>query len=96
MIKIQDVNVPTKGVAKYFNLTLLNLPLPGTTPTFYWSIYSEVVIPAAESDEQPTKKLGTILLEGNLEMTETEYAQWGTDDNYPIDWALNQLNFTKI
>lgn len=96
MIQIQDINVPTKGLAKYFNLTLLNLPLPGTNPTFYWSIYSEVVIPAAESDEQPIKQLGAILLEGNLQMTEAEYAQWGTDDNYAIDWALNKLNFIKI
>lgn len=96
MIRIEDVTVPTKGVAKFFNLTLLTLPLPGTTPTFYWSIHSEVVIPAAESDEQPTKEPGVSLLEGNLSMTQEEYSQWGTDDTYAINWALQKLNFIKL
>lgn len=96
MIKIQDVIVPTKGTAKYFNLLALNLPLPGTTASFYWSIHSEVTVPAAESDEQPTKEPGSSLLDGNITMTAEEYAQWGTDDTYAIDWALTKLGFTKL
>ena len=95
-IKIADVNVPTKGVGKYFSLKLINLTLPGTTPTFYWEVNSEVTAPAEEADEQPLKMPGEVVINGNLTMTDEEYSQWGTDDTYAIDWALQQLGFQKL
>lgn len=96
MIKIQDVIVPSKGTAKYFNVMALNFPMNPTSVTFYWSILSEVSEPAEESDEQPTLKPGSILLDGNLTMNETTYNAWSNDDTYVTDWALAQLEFTKI
>jgi len=89
MIKIQDVIVPTKGTAKYFNLLALNFPPNPTSVTFYWSIYEESEVNANELG--PTK----LVLEGDLIMDQETYANWGTDDEYVIDWALNQLGFTK-
>lgn len=89
MIKIQDVVVPTKGTAKYFNLLALNFPPNPTSVGFYWSIYAE--------GEVNVDQLGptNLLLEGNLTMDQETYANWGTDDEYVIDWALNQLGFVK-
>lgn len=94
--KIQDVTVPTKGIGKYFFIKLINLELPGVTPVFYWDVRTEKVEQGSESDEQPTKIPGDSVLEGNLTMTQEEYDLWGTDDQYVIDWALQQLNFTKL
>ena len=96
MIKIQDVVVPTKGTAKYFNIIALNFPMNPTSVSFYWQIFSEVSEPADQSDEQPTLKAGVSLMDGNLTMNETTYNSWANDDTYVIDWALAQLNFTKI
>jgi hypothetical protein len=91
MIQIQDVTVPTKGVGKYFSLMSLNIPLPGTTASFYWSVYSET----ETQEPEPKKQPGSVVLEGNLTMDAETYAQWGTDDDYAIDWALNQLGFQR-
>lgn len=96
MIAIKPVILPSIGTAKYFQLLLLNQSLPSKTAKFHWTVYSEVVIPPDELDEQVTKKIGALLLGGSLEMTEREYAQWGTDDNYAVDWAMKKLNFHKL
>lgn len=88
MIKIQDVIVPTKGVGKYFQIKLINLDIPGVVATFYWNVMAKV----SSEEDIP----GAVLLEGNLHMPQDIYDQWGTDDSYVIDWALNELNFTKI
>lgn len=94
--QIQDVIVPTKDVGKYFGITLINLSLPGTSATFYWQVLNQTTQPGSEADEQPTKSPGFMVLEGNLTMNEQEYALWGTDDSYVIDWALAKLNFQTI
>jgi hypothetical protein len=90
-IEVADVIVPTKGIGKYFSIMLLNLDLPGTNPSFYWELKSEIV--HTDSEEKYPYQ---VVLNGNLSMTPQEYSQWGTDDNYVINWALQKLNFTKI
>lgn len=94
MVKIKDINVPTKGVGKNFSIKVIGLELPNGTPTFYWQVLTDI-LDIAESDEQPTYIPGYMILEGNLQMESEEYNQWGTDDNYVIDWALNKLNFER-
>lgn len=88
---IQDVVVPTKGIGKLFYMTAISIPLPGTGASFYWSVSTEVVDP-----ETLETQAGVVVLEGNLYMDDQTYSQWGTDDEYAIDWALQQLGFTKI
>jgi hypothetical protein len=95
MIKIQDVVVPTKGTAKYFNLLALNFPPNPTSVSFYWSIHEEVVIPA-QGETSESYSPGKVVLEGNLNMSAETYASWGEDDQYVIDWALNELGFVEV
>ena len=95
MIKIEDVVVPTKGTAKYFNLLALNLPPNPTIVSFYWSIHEELLI-LSEGETPEKSSPGKLVLEGNLNMTAETYSNWGTDDEYVIDWALNELGFTKL
>ena len=92
MIKIEDVVVPSKGTAKYFNIMCLQLPInkaSEATPTFYWNILSENL-------EGEVSTPGATLLDGNLSMTAEEYSFWTTDDGYVIDWALGKLGFIEI
>jgi len=90
MIKIQDIIVPTKGTAKYFNIIALNFPMNPTSVTFYWQICPEV------EDADGNKIAGNSLMDGNLTMTKEEYDAWGLDDSYVTTWACNQLNFIII
>jgi hypothetical protein len=92
MVKIEDVVVPSKGTAKYFGITCLQISinkLSEATPTFYWSIASEDIVEEVAS-------AGSTLLDGNLSMTTEEYSTWAADDSYIIDWALAKLGFTEI
>ena len=93
MIKIQDVVVPTKGTAKYFNIIALNFPMNPTSVTFYWQIFSEV---EETEDELVVSKPGSSLMDGNLVMNAEQYALWSTDDSYVTNWALVELGFTKL
>lgn len=95
MTKIQPVDVPTKGIGKYFSITCLQINIKKSseaTPTFYWEVKS--AIPYA-IDEVQTEIPGSTILEGNLAMTKEEYALWSADDSYVIDWALAKLGFTE-
>jgi len=89
MIEIQPEVVPTKGTGKYFNLLALNFPMNPTSVTFYWQLFTEVI-------EDGVSNPGTCILDGNLTMDQQVYSQWGEDDNYCYNWALNELGFTKI
>jgi len=90
MIKIEDVIVPTKGTAKYFNIIALNFPMNPTSVSFYWQILSEV------ENEEGAKTPGAALMDGNLTMDQATYDNWGSDDSYVTTWACNELNFTII
>lgn len=88
MTKIQPEVVPSKGTGVYFNLTALNFPMNPTSVTFYWQLFTEEVI-----EEQSVP--GTMVLDGNLTMNQETYNNWGSNDEYCINWALNELGFTK-
>lgn len=78
--KIQPISIPTKGSATNFGMRVVGYEVGSTSATFYWY---------AQTDE------GNALIDGNLTMSSPEIDSWGTDDNYVVDWALNQLGFTK-
>lgn len=95
MVKIENVVVPSKGTGKYFSIKCLNLDLKKSseaTPIFYWEV--KKAVPYA-IDEVQTELPGETILDGNLNMTKEEYALWGADDSYPIDWALEKLGFVE-
>jgi len=93
MIKIQDEVVPTKGTGKYFQIQALNFPMNPTSVSFYWQLFNEETI---QNGEETVTGRGVSILDGNLSMDETTYASWASDDSYVIDWALNELGFTKL
>jgi hypothetical protein len=93
MIKIQDEIVPTKGIGKYFQIQALNFPMNPTSVSFYWQVFNEETI---QNGEETVTGPGVCVLDGNLSMDNATYAGWGENDSYVIDWALNELGFTKI
>jgi hypothetical protein len=85
MIQIEEVQLPN-GVATNLVLKCLTLDMTATTAQFYYALCTDIL---AEYNNA-----SNILLEGNLDMIETEYAQWGDDNSYCIQWAANKLNLT--
>lgn len=83
IIDIQPVTVPTKGTGNQFTIQVVSYGLGSNEATFYWNVGYIV------------DNFYYQILEGNLTMKSPEFDQWGTDDEYVVNWALNQLNFTK-
>lgn len=95
MDKIQDIIVPTKGTGKYLEVRALTFNLTPTNGiSLYWAIHEEKVTTDEEGVE--TKTPGSTLLEGNLQMPQEQYDQWGTDDSVVIEWAATELGVTII
>ena len=95
MIKIQPIEIPTKGIAKYFSIKCLQIDLKKSSeaaPSFYWEVKKAVPYAIAEVQIEIA---GLTLLEGELHMTTAEYAEWSNDDSYVINWALAKLGFTE-
>lgn len=78
--KIQPISIPTKGSGVNFFIRVTGYEIGNNSATFYWIVQTDDAI---------------ALLDGNLTMSSPEIDSWGTDDNYIIDWALNQLGFIK-
>jgi hypothetical protein len=96
MIKIEEIIVPTKGIGKYFQLKNLGNIINPSAPqpiTFYWEALTEETIQDGETSKTGP---GVSILGGNITMSVEIYNQWGLDDNYCLDWALNELGFTKL
>ena len=90
MTEIQPVIVPTKGAGKYFDIIALNFPMDPQSVTFYWQVFSQV------TNEDAALVPGQCILDGNLTMDQQTYAGWGTNDEYVIDWACDQLGFVIV
>lgn len=90
MIEINDVTVPTKGTGKYFRISALDFMVSPTNGiNTYWQVFSQHTF---EGELVPN----VCILDGNLQMPQSVYDTWGTDDNVIIDWALTELGFTKV
>ena len=88
MIEIQPLNIPTQGIAVAFILKCLTLDMTATTADFYFELVSEV-----KPEYNNSYK---VLSSGNISMTESEYSNWGADNNYCIQWAANKLGLTLL
>ena len=80
---IQPITIPTKGTGDKFIIRVVSYSLGSTSAQFYWAVM--------HIEEESS----LVILDGNINMSSPEIDSWGTDDSYVIDWALNELNFTK-
>lgn len=95
MIKINDVQIPTKGTGKYFGLKCLPFEInkeSKSSPEFKWVVKDSVI---QENNGEQIEYPGQTILEGTLFMTEQDYSLWTGSDSYAIDWALQKLNLSE-
>lgn len=88
MIKIEPVVFPIKGTATNLDLKVLGFSMDAKTATFHYRLTSDGDLQLLKSP--------TVIDEGNLTMTNEEFAQWGSDNNYCLQWAANKLGLTLI
>lgn len=81
MANIQPITIPIKGTATSLNLMVLNFNMNAKTAVFYYWL----------NDAN-----GVTMVDGNIEMTEAEFAGWGADNQYCFEWASNKLGLTLI
>ena len=79
MITINPITFPILGTATKLDLIVLNFSMQSTTAEFYYCLYSADDIK---------------VIEGNIRMDEQEFAQWGADNSYCINWACQKLNLS--
>lgn len=85
MAKIQPITFPILGTANEFNLKVLPFRMEDKQCAFYY----EILKVEEDGKEQ-------VFTSGNLEMTEAEFAGWGADNNYCLNWAAQKLGLTII
>lgn len=71
---------PINITANRINIYTLPYHLDGSGATLYYELLNE----------------NNTIKQGNIELSEEEIADWGTDDNYIIELALAKIDVTKI
>jgi len=81
MKTIQSIPTWVKGQA--VTATIFNLrPIHGELfkfTDFYYQLLDDALVMVAD---------------GNISLTGEDYLEWGTNDNYPYEWAATKLNLT--
>jgi len=77
MIEINELTIPTKGTAKYLNVTANGFSISPTNGiTIYWSLHSQG---SRENEEGVTEYYPSgNLLEGNLQLPNIKILLWKT------------------
>lgn len=81
MVNIQPVVFPIVGTATKLAVTILGFPTNATNCGTYYALLTDANVK---------------IIEGNYQLTETEFAAWGVDNNYIDDIVANFLNVTII
>lgn len=82
MINIQEVNIPTKGIA---NKIRFNVHPFGLSPTNGFRIGYVL------TDDNNKYVVG-----GIINVPQEIYDNWGTDDSYIVNYCLNELKLTAV
>jgi len=92
MAKINQVVYPSLGTATELFLKVSAFDMEDDKVSFSYFITSDDPVPALKG--MSTYKGKKMLLNGTLDMDATDYANWGADNNYCIEWAANKLGLT--
>lgn len=79
--QIQPITIPTKPNGEFISLHIISYVIGGDKVTIGWDV---------SSTDNECVLSGELLIDGQ------DFIDWGSDDNYIINWTLNKLNFTKI
>jgi hypothetical protein len=67
MVNIEPIDFPIKGVATKMNVVILGFPTNATTTNTYYDLLT--------SDDKSC-------VSGNYQLSQEEFENWGTDNNY--------------
>jgi hypothetical protein len=75
--QIQPITIPTKPNGEFISLHIISYEIGGDKAQIGWDITS------AENE---------CVLSGDFLIDGEDFAQWGADDNYIINYTINKLN----
>lgn len=88
MAKIEPIVFPIKGTATEFEVRVNGFSMEAKTAIFHYRLI--------DNTKPESMGVNKLIDEGNLSMNQQEFAQWGADNNYCIEWAANKLGLTLI
>lgn len=88
MAQIQPITFPILGTANTLLLRVLPFEMDATTASFYYEL-NEVT---EDNGTFSTKNV----INGNLTMDETDFQNWGADNNYCLEWAAQKLGIVLL
>ena len=107
--QILPVPVITKGNGEFIVLHIFNYVIGGSSATVGWDLYlairestvtesisddsGNIITPASTTD---TIRSGNCILSGELLIDGDDFINWGSDDEFIINWVINKLKFIRI
>jgi len=88
MAKIQPIIFPIKGTATELELRVNGFSMESKSAIFHYRLI--------DNTKPESMGINKLIDEGNLSMTKEEFALWGADNNYCIEWAAKKLGLTLI
>lgn len=88
MAKIEPIVFPIKGTATELEVRVNGFPMEAKTAIFHYRLINNT--------NPELMGVNKLIDEGNLTMSQEEFAAWGADNQYCIDWAANKLGVTLI
>jgi hypothetical protein len=88
MAKIQPIVFPIKGTATELELRVNGFSMEAKSAIFHYRLI--------DNTKPESMGINKLIDEGNLSMTKEEFALWGADNNYCIEWAAKKLGLTLI
>jgi len=88
MASIQPIIFPIKGTATNLNLRVSSFLMDAKSVNFIYNLTTD--------GDEANLILPKVVDSGEIFMNESEFAQWGADNNYCIEWACEKLGLTLI
>jgi hypothetical protein len=80
-IPIKTISIPTKEDGVYLLLKITNYIIGGVSAIISWSVLSNSL---------------ELVLDGYIVIDGQDFLDWGSNDEYVINWVVDKLKFTRI
>lgn len=81
MVNIEPIQIPIKGTATKMNVIILNFSTNATTATTFYDLLTDDNLSCVS---------------GNYQLSESEFSNWGTDNNYINEVVATHLGVVII
>lgn len=93
MAKIQPINFPILGTANELTVRVLPFEMDDTTASTYYELRE---VTETTSEEGQVSTITKTITNGNYQLTEQEFSEWGQDNYFVVECVAAHLGVTLI